>query len=863
MSSMTTLAGGASRRLTSTVSGGRRLLRRVPTFVWVTAAAIATAAIATVELTGAIAGMLHSHHPALVSPTGAIAVLEHWLGDTGVRRGAWPAEVAPALGKFHQVRAALVVAVVLVAIAAAGCLVMWRSTRVERLREIYKHRGARWAKGRELARLQVRRATPGRLTLGTRDGKLLASEVNASTLIVAPAQAGKTSGLAVPAMVEWDGPILATSVKGDLLVDTFKARQRKGEVRVFDPTGSTMVAGSSWSPVAAATSWSAARRLAASILQIGMRQHGGQDDSFWRQAGAAHLAPLLFAGNYLGVSTAVVLTWATSTESEATDEALRALRALNEKKTPGADRAEHDLQVFWKVDTRYRSNVIGTLSTHLDAWKEPALEAATSEDAAGLDITPEWLLDGNNTLYLSAPADAQRRLRGLFCALVTEVVAAAFARAARTGRPLDPRLLLMMDEAANIAPLPNIDEIASTGPGQGVLLCTILQNLSQAEEVWGKDRADTILANHRARLFGSGIGDTATLEYINRILGDEVRETASISRKRAAVIDLGSRSESLEHRALLGHHETRQIKEGHTLLVYGQLPPTQLQLRPWFKDARLRRLVAGTAPASQRLRTQLRRRPQLPAWRPANPFAGRGCDEHARPPRRKLGLTVEVQLGERPKRQLSIVVQGTQAPAAAAPDPSSKPVPVPVPVAVVDPVDVAEPAPVAAAADQLQGQLTLDQVVDEPAPSAKVAPPATSGVKDVRHRLDRHLGEHAAQGVAALRLAANAGDHAALTGPHALVLLDADAAPASAAWNVAELLADEPARKTIAERMLQSGAACQTIPGPSGTIDRWTAGDDSQVDVRMTTDPQLLAAIADATPMKVDGVGELRIVSAD
>ena len=352
-------------------------------------------------------------------------------------------------------------ALVLVAAAAAGCAAMWRSTRVERLRELYKERGARWAKDRELARLHVKRATPGRVTLGQRGSQLLASEANASTLIVAPAQAGKTSGLAVPAMVEWDGPILATSVKGDLLVDTLKARRARGEVKVFDPTDSTTVAGSAWSPVAAAKNWSAARRLAASILQIGMRQHGGQDDSFWRKAGASHLAPLLLAGNFLEVSTSVVLKWATSTDEDALSEPLGALGALVKKRTAGADTALHDLKVFLETDSRYRSNVIGTLSTYLDAWKEPALETATAH-MEGEGITPEWLLDGNNTLYLSAPAAAQRRLRGLFCALVTEIIAAAFERAARTGRPLDPRLLLMMDEAANIAPLPNIDEIAST-----------------------------------------------------------------------------------------------------------------------------------------------------------------------------------------------------------------------------------------------------------------------------------------------------------------------------------------------------------------------------------------------------------------
>ena len=95
-----------------------------------------------------------------------------------------------------------------------------------------------------------------------------------------------------------------------------------------------------------------------------------------------------------------------------------------------------------------------------------------------------------------------------------DIAAGAFERSAQTGRPIDPPLLLALDEAANIAPLPNLDEIASSGPGQGVQLLTILQNLSQATDRWGKDRAETIIANHRARLFCSGIGDRATLDYV-------------------------------------------------------------------------------------------------------------------------------------------------------------------------------------------------------------------------------------------------------------------------------------------------------------------------------------------------------------
>jgi type IV secretion system protein VirD4 len=198
-------------RVTAAAGQAARGTASVPTVIWGTAAAIILAALTAVELTGAIAGALHSHHPALVSPTGAARVLMNWLGDTGVRRGAWPASVAPDLGRYRQVRAALILALALLGLLAAGCFAMWRSRRVERLRDVYKARGARWASGRELKRLHVKGPAAGRVILGSRDGQLIAAEANASTLIVAPSQAGKTSGLAVPAMVEWDGPILATS----------------------------------------------------------------------------------------------------------------------------------------------------------------------------------------------------------------------------------------------------------------------------------------------------------------------------------------------------------------------------------------------------------------------------------------------------------------------------------------------------------------------------------------------------------------------------------------------------------------------------------------------------------------------------
>ena len=155
---------------------------------------------------------------------------------------------------------------------------------------------ARFASRRELSALRVRRPQPGRVTLGVHGGRLVAAEPRASVLVVGPSQSGKTTGVVVPALLEWQGPVLSTSIKSDVVKDTYAARTARGEVRVFDPTGATGLPHTPWSPVAAAGSWEGARRVAARLLGVG--EHGSArsaDESFWRPAGARYLAPLLLA----------------------------------------------------------------------------------------------------------------------------------------------------------------------------------------------------------------------------------------------------------------------------------------------------------------------------------------------------------------------------------------------------------------------------------------------------------------------------------------------------------------------------------------------------------------------------------------
>ena len=528
-----------------------------------------------VWVAGALGSLLAGHAPVVLSASeasGVLARLPHHLGDPA---RAWPAAVRGELpGATTMLAAAIVTLGVLVVLA--GC-VLWLIGRARGGRD--RHSAARWAGGRDLRRLAVRGPRRGRVILGRYQRQLLASEPRTSVLVIGPAQSGKTTGLAVPAILEWDGPVLVTSVKADAAQDTYAARSRVGEARVFDPTGSSGLPASVWSPIAASGSWETARRAAAGLLVIREDTFGNSaDDRFWKPAAARYLAPLLLAAAHEHRSMGDVLRWI------ARSEQAEPRAALQQSSDPAAGVALDALVSVWEADERFRSSVLQTLATALDPWLEPTVARATTT-TGGIDAG--WLLDGDNTLYLSAPPHDQHRLRGLFTALISTVIAQAFDHASRTGRALDPPLLLCLDEAANIAPLPNLGEIASAAPGQGVQLLTVLQNKSQADDAWGRDRAETIIANHVARVFCSGIGDRATLDYLGAILGEQEIQKVSTHRQRLE-LELGSRTYSKDYKRLAAPDRVRQAKRDTALLVYGNLPPAWIALRPWYRDRRMR-----------------------------------------------------------------------------------------------------------------------------------------------------------------------------------------------------------------------------------------------------------------------------------
>jgi len=294
----------------------------VPDTFWLVVAALLFAACGLVWLIGQVAAILfgphHQHLPVrLVDMLGVLLRLPGTWDDPAQ---AWPPSSQPLLPGPVGLYAAAVLTFWIPAFPY-GLLVRLLSPRARRRR---KQRGARWASLWQLRRLLVVGPRRGRIILGRRDrlrdrllGRLyLAVEQCHSVLAFGPPGSFKTHGLVIPAILEWQGNLVTTSIKPDVLRATCAHRASLGAVWVYDPLGLSGVPGARWTPLAHCRTYSDARRIGrmlADAADIG--GHRAEDANYWQLLGAKLLSVLLFAAAGTGRSWPMLPAGSTSRTS--------------------------------------------------------------------------------------------------------------------------------------------------------------------------------------------------------------------------------------------------------------------------------------------------------------------------------------------------------------------------------------------------------------------------------------------------------------------------------------------------------------------------------------------------------------------
>ncbi len=504
---------------------------------------------------------------------------------------------------------------------AVGLVVRWLSLSkvgTAKRRPLGVDGRTRFAKRRDLEPLLVASPSPGRFVIARFGRRLVATESppyrparpsrrarrrtrrgdRGAVALVGPSRSGKTTA-AVAGILEWDGPAVLSSVKADLLAATHGWRSTRGEVRVYDPTSSTTPKGTSalWSPLQQAGTVVGAQRAARALCDAAPRGgvEGGMD--FWLAQAEILLSGLLFVAHHAHRDMDAVCEWVLTQDRPGElgpGEVRQALDAMsvsnNALVAQGAVEAAKAVISVWEMEERTRSSIYATAQTVIWPWTDPGVAASSRSRKdkhgrwikfSGVDLP--WLLSGSNTVYLCSPIEDQKRLAPAFGGLLNDLINQAYRHVAATGQPLDPPLLVVIDEAGN-TPLRQLPEYASTLAGIGVLLVTIWQSLAQLEVAYGK-AADTILTNHLTKVFYAGLSDPTSIHYIDRILGEAEVDTRSHS--AAERLNGGSDQFSTIRVPLAPAHVLRQMRPGDALLVHGTLPPAHVRTRPFYRSPHL------------------------------------------------------------------------------------------------------------------------------------------------------------------------------------------------------------------------------------------------------------------------------------
>ncbi len=167
------------------------------------------------------------------------------------------------------------------------------------------------------------------------------------------------------------------------------------------------------------------------------------------------------------------------------------------------------------------------------------LREITAYDELALDTTG----DRKTALFLIM-SDTDSTFNFLLSMIYTQMFNLLCEKADdRYGGRLPVHVRCLIDEAANIGQIPNLEKLVATIRSREISACLVLQAQSQLKAIY-KDNADTIIGNMDSKIFLGGT-EPSTLKELSEALGKETIDTFNTGESRGR-----ERSNSLNYQKL-------------------------------------------------------------------------------------------------------------------------------------------------------------------------------------------------------------------------------------------------------------------------------------------------------------------------
>jgi len=386
-------------------------------------------------------------------------------------------------------------------------------------------------------------------------------------LVLAPPRARKTAWLA-RMILHYPGPVVSTSTKDDVFQLTSGVRAMRGPVQVLNPQRLGGVPSTfRWNPIPGCEDPATAIRRADGFVNA-VSHKGLEDATYWAGKASDWMRGLFCAAAVSGGDMRHVAWWALGPQGTS----VRAEQILD---SAGYSQWAAQLAEMRGSAEKSIQSIKMTLSRALGFMADPALlDAVLPTFGGGLDI--EAFLEEMGTLYLIASSqDETSPLAPLFSCLTGEIhyQAGVLGSCQERGR-LDPTLLLALDEATQICPVPLPQWFADSG-GKGIQIAAVAHGEAQLEARWEHHGRQAIMDTAGVKLLLPGITDPQLLETASTLCGE------------AAYTEPGQ--EHVARHAVMTPAMIRSMPAGYGLVLRGPMAPVVARLPVAWKDRTYRR----------------------------------------------------------------------------------------------------------------------------------------------------------------------------------------------------------------------------------------------------------------------------------
>ena len=472
------------------------------------------------------------------------------------------------------------------------------------------HGDARFATLSDLKKAGLLKQTPQSILIGTYKSRYLWLGGAQHVITISPTRSGKTTSIAIPVLLSYQGSMVVLDLKGELYQATSGWRQAQGHaIRVwapYDETGNTH----RFNPLTPLAGTDPGKRIGEiqTIAAILYPDEVGKDPFWTAQSRAAFtaFASFLFeawdhgcqadlAGTHPNTderfpSLERILRFSSGTHGQGTKEMLQTL--LTDRGC--AFIRPQTRTVFGNLlglAEQTFSSVIATMQAPLQQFLNPILAAATN--ATDFDVAS--LRKRATTLYVIIPTNKLDESSKLLNIFFSTVIGSNLTRQLGEEPELKYQMLMLMDEFTAMGRMDVWAKRISISASYGVRDLCIVQSRAQLRSAYGDDDAQNFITNHGAQIVFAPREQSDANEY-SEMLGNKTLRKQHRSISRGPGTHQVSINHTEEKRALFLPQEIKELPADEELIFYEGCKPIRAKKNWYFKDRQLKQR-ANLAPA--------------------------------------------------------------------------------------------------------------------------------------------------------------------------------------------------------------------------------------------------------------------------